>query len=54
MAAKIAEEHEDFPTDEEDEEEEAEEEDEAQEDWDVDGLVEAVSRNFLSDDSDSD
>ena len=46
--AKTAEEKEDFPTDDEEEEEEAEEESQS----DIDELSEAVSRNFLSDDSD--
>ena len=47
--AKVAEEKEDFPTDdEEEEEEEAEEESHS----DTDELSEALARNFLSDDSD--
>ena len=48
--AKVAEEREDFPTD--DEEEEEEEEVEEESDSDLDELSEAVARNFLSDDSD--
>ena len=51
VGAKVAEEREDFPTD--DEEEEEEEEEEVEEsDSDMDELSEAVARNFLSDDSD--
>ena len=49
--AKVAEEREDFPTDEEEEEEE-EEEVEEESGSDLDELSEAVARNFLSDDSD--
>ena len=47
--AKVAEEREDFPTDDEEEEEEEVEE---ESDSDLDELSEAVARNFLSDDSD--
>ena len=49
--AKVAEEREDFPTDDEEEEEE-EEEVEEESGSDLDELSEAVARNFLSDDSD--
>ena len=52
MDAKLAEEKEDFPTD--DEEEEEEEVEEAKDDSDVEELSELVARNFLSDDSDDD
>ena len=48
VGAKVAEEREDFPTDDEEEEEEEVEES----DSDMDELSEAVARNFLSDDSD--
>ena len=47
VGAKVAEEREDFPTDDEEEEEEVEESD-----GDIDELSEAVARDFLSDDSD--
>ena len=50
--AKVAEEREDFPTDDEEEEEEEEEEVEEESGSDLDELSEAVARNFLSDDSD--
>ena len=53
MDAKLAEEKEDFPTDDEEEEEE-EEVKEAKDDSDVEELSELVARNFLSDDSDDD
>ena len=53
MDAKLAEEKEDFPTDDEEEEEE-EEVEEAKDDSDVEELSELVARNFLSDDSDDD
>ena len=53
VGAKVAEEREDFPTDDEEEEEEEGEEEEVEEsDSDMDELSEAVARNFLSDDSD--
>ena len=50
VGAKVAEEREDFPTDDEEEEEEEEAEEESHSD--IDELSEAVARNFLSDDSD--